>query len=1286
MVNGITKNIKLLVNWLKYFAVLLIIGTAILVLIGRQTIAGLDQLRPNIQSFIASNTGMQIKLGRLSGQWQGLVPSVEVESFQMFDADNNPVMDGKNGRAYLDFFNTIRHQVPIWRELVIEDLAVDFVEDKTGRWNLRGFASQSDSELDFIAKPFFYSQFIRLQSVAINLQSFAGNKTHFLASDMLIENESDFHRAQLSLSLNKEDTPAYMLFEGQGDPADLDSFYAEGYLKFDNLNFSEQLLRFTKSLIPDLSNKLSISPLEAQGEFWIDVHPGGGFDFEGDLSVSKLPLTWLDNVAPITDLQTQITGWFTPGINWGANFQKLGFNWSDIRLQPDTISFSQYLNADSNEFDLSFRQLDLELLSDLLIKSQLIEAPLLAFIQQAKPGGRFSSAVLSKKSDRYQLSTNLEQFYMHPFKGMPGCKEVDGYLELNASDGLFHISDADGFQLFMPKQYRDYQPFDSAQGTVFLDWTANSDQLLIRSNPIATQTPGGRGKIMFSVKQPLPSNGQVPEFNLLAAGINLDASYGSKLLPYKMPELLSSWLKASIKEGNVQEFAMLFRSGPPRGEKISRTSQLMFKTKDLTVKYHPEWPSMSELDATILVDDGNLDMDINSAKVGEVFITKGLMAYDPSVTADQRRLIIDASASGDLAQTINVLADSPLREKLGPLPQWDYKGKSATQLHLEIPLTPNSFQKTLTSTYKITSVIKDADLLIKGTPIVINDLSGSLLLTPEVGVFSDDLSATVWEKPLTAGAYKSNKQQKFSFKTTLSPNNLNRFVELPWAEIISGDLPIEGQIDLNISESSNKISISSSMQGVELDLPKPFSKSAMQKEQLDMQFYFEPTLSRLTGTLGDSLTADFYFSNRQFESGVVAYDRPSVAAEKGQIIVAAHLPTLEIDDWKPVLDRLQLTQRAQQSTRQTILDFELDYLNLAGLNLQAINAKIKTLPEGLNISLVSDLATGQIKIPSSKEQVPLVDLSSIKFAANTFQQSSQYKAIDPRRFTSLDFTVDQLKVGDQLLGSLSFELRPEPSGAAFNNISGDLLGIQPGVFATEAPTEFFWSYDGKNHSSRMVGPMGVKDIADFMHGFGMPKFLDSQSGKLDLNLSWQAQPWAISKDTIQGDLRLNLTDGSFYRSSGGAEATLKMISLLNFANWLRRLKLDFSDVVGKNLAYNKLDGFLNFNQGILQLKEPLKIDMPSGKMSLGGEFNLVAETVNAKLVATLPVGVNLPWLVGLAGGLPAAAGVFITSKLAQKQVDRLSSISYTLGGSWDDIEVAVDEIFAAELSNDPASP
>jgi len=92
--------------------------------------------------------------------------------------------------------------------------------------------------------------------------------------------------------------------------------------------------------------------------------------------------------------------------------------------------------------------------------------------------------------------------------------------------------------------------------------------------------------------------------------------------------------------------------------------------------------------------------------------------------------------------------------------------------------------------------------------------------------------------------------------------------------------------------------------------------------------------------------------------------------------------------------------------------------------------------------------------------------------------------------------------------------------------------------------------------------------------------------------------------------------------------------------------------------------------------------MPSGRMSLAGDFDLLAETADAQLVVTLPVATNLPWVVALLGGIPAAAGVFITSKLVSKQVDRLSSISYKINGLWDDLEVSVDQIFAAQLEAD----
>ena len=144
------------------------------------------------------------------------------------------------------------------------------------------------------------------------------------------------------------------------------------------------------------------------------------------------------------------------------------------------------------------------------------------------------------------------------------------------------------------------------------------------------------------------------------------------------------------------------------------------------------------------------------------------------------------------------------------------------------------------------------------------------------------------------------------------------------------------------------------------------------------------------------------------------------------------------------------------------------------------------------------------------------------------------------------------------------------------------------------------------------------------------------------------------------------------------------MSLLNFANWLRRLQLDFSDVVGQNLAYNDLAGKLHFEAGVASLRDPLKMNMPSGRMSMAGDFGLLDETVDAQLVATLPVATNLPWVVALMGGLPAAAGVYLTSKLVEKQVDRLSSISYEVTGSWDDVTVSVDKIFAEELKAKPA--
>ena len=270
-------------------------------------------------------------------------------------------------------------------------------------------------------------------------------------------------------------------------------------------------------------------------------------------------------------------------------------------------------------------------------------------------------------------------------------------------------------------------------------------------------------------------------------------------------------------------------------------------------------------------------------------------------------------------------------------------------------------------------------------------------------------------------------------------------------------------------------------------------------------------------------------------------------------------------------------------------------------------------------------------------------------------------------------------LGDTDWGSVSFQLRPEISGAAFNSIKGNLGGLRPGLLDKDPTTEFFWHFDGESYSSRLVGPVPVDNIALLMDSFDIPTIVDSQSGKLVFDLAWPDQPWNISRENIDGTFKIELNEGSFYKSPSGAGAALKVVSLFNFANWLKRLQLDFSDVTNQNLAYHHLNAEVRFGQGVASFSQPLQMQMPSGRMSMAGNFDMVNETVDGKLVATLPVATNLPWVVALLGGLPAAAGVYITGKLVEKQVDQMSSISYNLAGPWADIEVTVDKIFAEEL-------
>ncbi len=1275
MINSVTRKVKLLIHWLGLGITLLIIGMVILIFLGRQTIGSLDQARPNIQQFIASSTGMEVNLGELKGEWPELIPIVDIADIEIVDSNQNIVIGLQDARADLDLLGTLRHGAPIWRELFIDKLEVSFAEDASGHWHLQGFGGQSESELDIILQPFLFSRLINLNSMSINMHSFSGKTLRIFGENMLIENDKDFHRAQFSLRLSEQDVPAYMILEAYGNPSDLEAFSANGYIKFDQLNLSEPLRAITRSLIPELFDHLSRTTIKTSGEIWLDIYPGGGLDYEGLLSVSEVPLDWLVDVSPISSVETLLTGWHTPGKDWGVRLQDLQFDWSGTRVDPVDMVFTQHLGSSWQEFDLSFNRVDLMILDRLLGGEDSAQTKLAKMFSEMRPSGDLSALSMGKNQQGYYISANLGGFNASPYAGIPGLKNLHGYLELRGSEGLFHIADSDGFEIYFPKTYRDYLAIDRAQGTVYFNWQSD-DKLLVYSDQISTVTKAGESKTLFSIEKSRKVKQQAPKFNLVVGGKDLDLAQFSTFLPYTMKESSANWLKRAIKGGSLKEFGFLFRGEHPKNNPLSRTFQLLFDTEQTDIEFNPAWPQLTHIDGLFVIDDGAVNSQIETAFLGDLEVADATLEYSVSEPIEQRRWLVDGKLTGDLSAMMDVLAISPLKAKLGPMVDWRYTGKTETKIDLEIPLYKAG--KTLVAgNYSVTTAIDNAEIAIINSPVVLQNIAGSIGYSSDTGLYADDLTATLWQQSLNAKIFKSDKQQKVSFTTSLAPANLGRFVDFPWQEVISGLIPIEAllTIDPQSLESAVKLNMISTMQGVEINIPAPLGKLPQESKLLDISLYFDPRISRLQGNFGDLLSTDLYFSQGQLRNGLLSYDRSAELPDEGVLLVSAYLPTTDLSIWRSWAESISQGDKSKGSWR-TVFDFQFDRMNLASMDFETIHAQVEAVESGLSVDFTSNLADGLAIIPWDKHLPPKFDLTRLQLPAKVIGKSS---VIDPRQMSAMDLSVDQLFIAEQHIGSLSFKLRPEPSGATFNNISGKFFGLRPGVFEAEAPMDFFWGFDGNNHLSKLVGPVAIDNIGDLFSAFDMPRVLDSESGKLQVDLLWHGKPWSANKQNLQGDFKVNLHNGSFYRTPGGAGAALKVVSLFNFANWLRRLQLDFSDVVGQDLAYNSLDGTLNFKKGILSLDEPLKMNMPSGRMSMAGDFDLVEETVDAQLIATLPVVANLPWLVGLAGGLPAAVGVYVTSKLVEKQVDRLSSISYNLSGPWEEVEVSVNEIFAAEL-------
>lgn len=1271
----------------------LVISIALVISIGRESIDDLDNYRAQINLYVSDLLGLTFTSGELQGEWHQFTPEISAVDLTIYAPDQQtPAITLDRASLELNLIQSLLSRQLVWKELHLGQIRLTAKEDANGAWSIAGLALNGDGgDSSELLDVLFDSAYLDVELVSLTLKFFSGTEAVLEAREILLENSNDFHRLLASVNLEGIEHSAQLIVEGRGDHRKLESFDALAYLKLNRIDFSGSLNALAKGWFPKTVERIGTIETDIDGEIWIKTLKGGKASLAGQLSAAEVPLNWLQDAPPLTNFKADLTGWFDPGKDWGIRLQGLDFDWGDLQIEPLTLNFLQKVGAQWGTGSLAVSQMNLGLLDDILVKTRLAPEAVLDAVQALQPTGtvRNLQLDLSLEKDKPEvvLRANLDDIAVASWQGAPAARGVNGYVEVNNGSGFVDLDSPDGMALYYPQVFDQFMEHSSMKGQVAWHWNAEDKAVNVVSGPLEMDGEEGQGRVFLYLDLPVGVPGRKPEMYLTVGVKNTHSRYRNRYIPSVLDQGLLNWLDQSIGDTPIPEVGFIWRGPLTEGEGGLRSIQLYLRTEGGHLKFQPNWPALENLDSIITVDTGDLDAFVQSATLGKAEVEHAEVLVRHGKAEHSQHLLITGEVSSDLGDAIDILAQSPLQSRVAGLSQWAMSGVSNINLDLDIPLTANGGD----GSYKVDTSIERGLMSLPESDIAFKQLSGVIHYRDGKGLYSQSIKGRFWGEAVEATLTTLKDDLSVGLNGQLSLPALAHFLKLPSDQVLLGKTAVSGNllVPLEDIKAPLKLQVDSQLNGALIRLPAPFGKTAETEKKITTKVIFSEDLD-LQVSMDDDIRAHLVFNDGTLSRGLLVRggDHQALPA-KGQLMAVGHLDYFSLAEWQNAyptildLDGMADTganKKGRSSQPLTpIFDITIDVLDVAGLALEdaAVNGGYQD--HQWMIGVKSSIADGHLLIPQDTSSPMLIDLERLALPTPT-AAGSDAEALVPASLPHMQLFIKNFSVGNKRFGEANLLVEPQPNGVLFSGIDANLLGLQLGD--SEHNTSLKWTEENNRHHTVFSGLLRTGDIGEVMKAWKLPAVLDSEEALFFAELGWDGRPWDISPVTMSGVMSLHLEDGRFYKApSGAANALIRLVGLFNFGNWVRRLQFDFSDLFEKGMSYDEMRGGLVFDHGKLTFDAPIEVKLPSGRLKMGGSANLISEQLDAQLVTTLPVGTNLPWVAAAIGGLPAAAGVYLTSKVFKKQVDKLSSISYRLTGSWDDPEIQVQRIFSDKTTS-----
>lgn len=872
----------------------------------------------------------------------------------------------------------------------------------------------------------------------------------------------------------------------------------------------------------------------------------------------------------------------------------------------------------------------------------------------------------------YEVNLDYEGLSVASLYGLPGFGNLTGTLRMTDKTGSLTL-DSTAATASIPGLFAEDVQIDTLAGTLIWRDTDQGIEVVSDAINMRAQSVDLQGTVQMNIG----GESGIDSVDVDAQWSVGDVRDAKALLPVGvMHPKLVGWLRGALQSGRIDDGKLRlagdlsefpFRDGG--GE-----FRLSGEATQMTLEYARQWPALTDVDATIELDGLSLATRRNRGRSGQVPFSNVFVRFDDLLSGV---LLIDSQGREPLTVLANYVGDSPIAALLGgQTERMQFGGNAAYDVSLKIPLKQiRQFE------FEAELLTDDGEMQLDYLPFGLSAIDGRVRFDRK-GAYASGVTARLLGGQATLAVSPAADQSGLILEAdgvATASELVDRF-GLPLEDRIDGQAAFRATLRLPKAQRPGspapsdpkpiRLTVMSDLEAMTLDLPYPIGKTAEQimPVALDMSIDRETLVARASLPPNVDVLAEF----ARIDSQPLRFDRATLHLGEGEALRSS-VPGLFVDGR---IDRLRLGDwlALRGDNPSGLVDLlqsvavEVDDLYAFGQRVRDVGGTLQRSGESWLIDVQGPSVSGTVSLPLPLGGPRPVVLDMQRLALLEADPEASGVA-DPSRLPALRIKVASFALGEREFGVLEAQLDQVENG-----LEASSLATASDAFTMSATGS--WLLDPGNtqgSATALKGSVRSSDVKRMMAQLGYAPGIGAELLDATFDVSWDGGPSPQFLESLDGDARLKIADGSLDEVDPGAG---RVVGLLSLAELPRRLSLDFSDVFRKGFTFSEIAGDFRLVNGDAFTCN-LALQSTSADVGLIGRASLFKRNYNQTAIVSVKVGNTLPAVGAVVAGPQVGAALLLFSQIFKKPLQGMTEVYYQINGSWD--EPSIDRTDAARF-------